>query len=66
MQHDAKKISGIVRSFLIARIGNGMRKLQTTISQKSGAKRPEIFDQKTGISGASLPYHVTRYSVNVK
>ena len=37
MQHDAKKISGIVRSFLIERIGNGMMKLQITISQNIGA-----------------------------
>ena len=50
----------------MARIGNGMKKLQVTISQKSGANLPEIFDQNTGISGASLPYHVTRYSVKVK
>src|SRR5918997_1499332 len=66
MHTEAKKMSGIVRSFAMARIGNGIRRLHVTISQNSGANRPEIFDQNTAISAASLPYHVTRYSVNVK
>src|SRR4030095_2207881 len=65
-QHDAKKINGIVRSFLMDRIGKGMMKLQATMSQNIGAYGPDTFDQNTGISAASFPYHVTRYSVNVK
>ena len=54
------------RNRLIARSGKGIRKLQKTIVQKRGAKRPRWVDQKTAISEVSLPYQVVRRSAKMK
>ena len=52
----------IVRNFLMARIGTGIMKLQTTMVQKSGAKFCRMVVQNTAISEGSFPYQVVRRS----
>src|SRR5262245_4055959 len=64
--HEAITQPVIVRSFRIARNGNGRMKLQNTIVQKSGAKVPICVDQNTAISDGSFPYHVVSRSLKTK
>ena len=56
----------IVRNCLIARIGNGMRKLQKTMVQKRPANSPRWMDQKPAISEVSLPYQTVSRSAKTK
>src|SRR5205807_3767724 len=49
-----------------ARSGAGIAKQQMIVPQNKGENAPLIFERNTAISPGSLPYHVVRYSPNVK
>ena|ERR1700681_2366645 len=63
---DAITVPVIVRNFLIANIGNGIRKLQTTIVQNSGEYFPVCVNQKIVISADSFPYQPVSRSEKTK
>src|SRR6476469_8880581 len=63
---EAMTVPRIVLNLLNASNTIGMKKQQATIAQNNGANEPLIFERKTAISEGSLPYHVVRYSANVK
>ena len=50
MVQEAMQVPVMVRNLLMASIGNGMMKLQTTMVQNRGAKGPRMVAQKTVIS----------------
>src|SRR5450755_4483493 len=58
--NEAIAVPRIVRVFLIARSGNGITKLQRTISQNSGEYDPVCVTQKTVISDGSFPYQTVK------
>src|SRR5271154_4793332 len=64
--HDAIAVPVMVRSRLMARMGTGMMKLQTTIVQNSGANCLRMVSQKTAISEGELPYQAVSRSEKVK
>src|ERR1700733_9398355 len=66
MVHDAIAVPVMVRKRFMARIGTGIRKLQNTMIQKSGANCWRMLVQKTAISEGVLPYQVVIRSAKVK
>ena len=66
MVHDAIAVPVMVRKRFMARIGTGIRKLQNTMIQKSGANCWRMLVQKTAISEGVLPYQVVIRSPKVK